>query len=63
MHGQQNIKIFYKMLCVKGEFRENWLRDGHILLKIVNEFLPYFSHFAKDFVENRHRLSPCPYTE
>jgi hypothetical protein len=30
------------MLYIKGEFRENRLRDGHILLKGLNDFLPVF---------------------
>jgi len=42
MHGQQNVKLRYEMLSIKDEFRENRPRDGHISLKIVNEFLPVF---------------------
>ena len=37
------------MLSIKGEFREKRLRDGHILLKGVDEFLPVFPTLSERF--------------
>ena len=43
------IQALYKMLSIRGEFRENRLRDGHILLKSVNEFLSVFPTIRERF--------------
>ena len=43
------IQVLYRTLSIKGEFRENRLRDGHTSLEVVNEFLPVIPNLRERF--------------
>jgi hypothetical protein len=46
------VGVLYKKTVEKDEFRENKLRENHILLKSINEFLPTLCTLLQHFERN-----------